>query len=97
MRVATFRAVSRDPDSTAVRTGNLLLQLGQTFHQHSPEAAEIILPIGQDELAGWVGATREATARSLAIFRRAGAISTGRRRITLHGLDTLAKVILTNP
>ena len=57
------------------------------------DSGDIELPITQDELAGWIGATREATARSLATFRRAGAISTGRHRIVLHGLDVLADVM----
>ncbi len=93
LRRANARVIARDSESTSVRTANLLLELGEKFQRHSPGPGDIVLPIGQDELASWIGATREATARSLATFRRAGAISTGRQRIVLHGLGPLAALI----
>ena len=93
LRRANARVIARDSESTSVRTANLLLELGEKFQRHSPSPDDIVLPIGQDELASWIGATREATARSLATFRRAGAISTGRQRIVLHGLGPLAALI----
>ena len=93
LRRANARVIARDSESTSVRTANLLLELGEKFQRHSPSPGDIILPIGQDELASWIGATREATARSLATFRRAGAITTGRQRIVLHGLAPLAALI----
>lgn len=93
LRRANARVVARDSESTTLRTANLLLELGEKFQRHSPGPADIILPIGQDELASWIGATREATARSLATFRRAGAITTGRQKIVLHGLEPLGAMI----
>lgn len=93
LRRANARVIARDSESTSQRTANLLLELGEKFQRHSPSSGDIVLPIGQDELASWIGATREATARSLATFRRAGAISTGRQKIVLHGLGALAAMI----
>ena len=43
----------------------------------------------QSELAQWVGATRESTARSLGELRRAGAVVTGRGRIEVVDRDQL--------
>lgn len=93
LRRANARVASRDALSITIRAGELLVELGAKFRRHAPASGDIELPITQDELAGWIGATREATARSLATFRRAGAISTGRHRIVLHGLDVLADVM----
>ena len=93
LRRANARVIARDSESTSLRTANLLLELGEKFQRHSPSPDDIVLPISQDELASWIGATREATARSLATFRRAGVISTGRQRIVLHGLGPLTALI----
>lgn len=95
LRRANSRVIARDSETTTMRTANLLLELGEKFQRHAPGPGDIVLPIGQDELASWIGATREATARSLATFRRAGALTTGRQRIVLHGLAPLAALIAT--
>ena len=50
---------------------------------------EITLVLSQDDLAGWVGATREATSRALGRLRADGCVTTGRERITLTNLDSL--------
>ena len=92
LRRANARIAARDAQSTTARTGGLLIELGEKFRRHGPNADLIELPITQDELASWIGATREATARSLATFRKAGAISTGRNKIVLHGLDSLTSL-----
>jgi CRP-like cAMP-binding protein len=39
------------------------------------------LRLSQEELASWVGATREATAKALAMLRSMGVINTARRRV----------------
>ena len=92
LRRANARIAARDAHSTTARVGGLLIELGEKFRRHGPSAESIELPITQDELAAWIGATREATARSLATFRKAGAISTGRNKIVLHGLDSLTSL-----
>lgn len=101
LRRSNARIGARDSESTTVRVGHLLVELGEKFQRHGASAPpmssmspSVDLPISQDELASWIGASREATARSLAIFRRAGAISTGRQRITLHGLDRVLAVTM---
>ena len=50
----------------------------------------IELDMTQDELAEWVGASREATARALRTLRGLGVLSTGRRTIIVHRPDDLA-------
>lgn len=92
LRRANARIAARGTQSTTARAGSLLLELGEKFRRHGPSVDSIELPITQDELAAWIGATREATARSLATFRKAGAISTGRNKIVLHGLDSLTSL-----
>jgi CRP-like cAMP-binding protein len=61
--------------------------------RHSGDANDYELPMTQTELAGWVGATRESTARALAAFRRAGFVSTSRGRIVVHEVEALSAAV----
>jgi CRP/FNR family cyclic AMP-dependent transcriptional regulator len=42
-----------------------------------------VLELGQEELAAWVGSSREATSRALQLLRTLGVVDTGRRRIAV--------------
>lgn len=52
-------------------------------------AVRITLPITQEELAGWTGASIEATAKALRALRSLGWITTGRRSIEVRDLAAL--------
>ena len=52
----------------------------------------IDLPITQEELAGWTGASREAVAKALRSLRELGLITTERRRITVLDLEELRRL-----
>jgi CRP/FNR family cyclic AMP-dependent transcriptional regulator len=45
--------------------------------------AEPVLVLGQEELAAWVGSSREATSRALQLLRTLGVVDTRRRRIAV--------------
>ena len=94
LRRANARIATRDTDNTTVRVGHLLVELVEKFRRHATTSGPITLPITQDELAAWVGSTREATARSLATYRRDGLIETGRQKITVVDVLQLSKAIL---
>ncbi|MGE5211152.1 MAG: helix-turn-helix domain-containing protein [Acidobacteriota bacterium] len=74
------------------RTGRMLVELASMKMRHTGPAGSYDLSITQSDLAGWIGATRESTARALAGFRRAGLVRTSRGCITVLdvvGLDAL--------
>ncbi len=48
-----------------------------------------MLPLSQDELAGWTGASREAVSKALRSLRDRGLLETGRRRVIIYDLDGL--------
>ena len=93
LRRANARIATRDTDNTTVRVGHLLLELAEKFRRHASTPGPTTLPITQDELAAWVGSTREATARSLATYRRDGLIETGRQKIIIPDVQLLSKAI----
>jgi CRP-like cAMP-binding protein len=52
-------------------------------------AVQITLPITQEELAGWTGASIEATAKALRALRSLGWVSTARRSIEVQNVAAL--------
>jgi CRP/FNR family transcriptional regulator, cyclic AMP receptor protein len=92
LRVSNRRASARATDNLTARIAHLLVELAAKFRRHGGPMNPIELPITQDELAAWVGSTREAVSRSLAVMRKAGVLETGRNKIVL--CDTAALCIL---
>ena len=66
-----------------------LVELADRFGERRADAIDVDLPISQDELAAWSGASREAVVKALRGFRDAGWIETGRKRVTILDLDAL--------
>lgn len=79
---------------TVARVASRLVELARTHGAPVAEGVEISLPLSQDELAGWVGASREAVAKALRQLRAAGCIETGRRRIVVRDLDRLDRFVV---
>ena len=55
------------------------------------QSVRITLNLSQEELAGWVGASREAVSKALRTLRAHGWIETGRRRLIVHDLQALRR------
>jgi CRP/FNR family cyclic AMP-dependent transcriptional regulator len=76
------------------RVASRLLELAARPPERSATGPPAGLPLSQDELAAWSGASREAVAKSLHLLRGLGWVSTGRREITVldeHALRTLVE------
>ena len=84
LRRTNARFSARNSDGALVRVGHRLLELTGLMLRHSDQPDRLELSITQLELADWIGATRESTARALATFRRHGILSTGRGIIVVH-------------
>jgi CRP-like cAMP-binding protein len=101
--VAILRAVIgrlRDSDKRRVelgaldtlgRVGGLLIELAERYGEQVGNEIRIRLPLSQDELAGWAGASREAFVKALRRLRTLGWIETGRRQITILDLPALTR------
>jgi len=92
-RLANARLRAHNSDSALVRCGHMLVELSTLKLRHDRGAKRIELAISQADIAEWIGATRESTARALAHFRGAGAIETGRGRIIVRDVPGLAALI----
>ncbi len=94
LRLANARLRARSGDSALVRCGHMLVELASLKQRHErPPRPPIELDLSQTDIAQWIGATRESTARALAHFRAAGVIRTGRGRIVVSDVPGLARLV----
>lgn len=94
LRLANARLSARSGDSALVRCGHMLVELALLKQRHGrPTRTPIVLDLSQTDVAEWIGATRESTARALATFRTAGVIRTGRGRIVVDDVAGLARLV----
>ena len=63
----------------------------RTTRPDDGQGVRIGVALSQDELAGWVGASREAVAKALRVLRDRGFVTTGRRTMTVLDLDGLRR------
>jgi len=79
-------------DVTA-RIAGRLAELAETAGAADGDGIRITLPLSQEELAAWSGASREAVARSLHLLRELGWIETGRREIKVRNIEALRGLV----
>ena len=68
-----------------------MIELADRFGEPDDGRIEIALPLSQEELAAWAGASREAVSKALQLLRSLGIVETGRRRITVLDIDALRR------
>lgn len=83
-----FQFVAHD---TVGRLAGRLAELARTHGVEENGEIHIDLPLSQEELAGWVGASRESVVRALQVLRELGWLETGRRRVVVRDLDALVR------
>jgi CRP/FNR family transcriptional regulator, cyclic AMP receptor protein len=79
--------------ATSDALGRVASRLVQLCDEHGSiddqGSIHIELPLTQEDLAGWTGASLEATARALRQMRDLHWVTTGRRSITVQDLDAM--------
>jgi CRP-like cAMP-binding protein len=73
----------------AERIVRRLVELAEQYGAPAETGLSIDLPLTQEELAGWAGASLRQTADVLRLLRRAGAIDTHRRHVTILDMRAL--------
>jgi CRP-like cAMP-binding protein len=71
------------------RVARRLLDLCDGYGTETSGGVEIALPLTQEDLAGWTGASREAVSKALAVLRQLGWVETSRRGLLVTDLDAL--------
>ena len=88
-RDADLKRVEFGASDTVGRLAARLVELGERYGERRDEGVHIELPLSQDELGAWTGASRAGVAAALRTLRDLGWIETGRRRIVLLDTDAL--------
>jgi CRP/FNR family transcriptional regulator, cyclic AMP receptor protein len=68
-----------------------LQELSERFGEETAEGIEVELPLSQEQLASWCGASREATVKALSALRTLGCIATGRRSVLIRDVAALRR------
>lgn len=90
LRDADAKRIQLAAYTTVGRVAFCLLELCERFGAGGDGAVEILLPLSQEELASWAGASIESVGRALQTMRRLGWIETGRRVIRVLDRAALA-------
>jgi CRP-like cAMP-binding protein len=77
---------------TLGRIARRLVELAERFGEPCDSGVRISLRISQEELAGWAGASREATSKALRDLREMGLIETQRRHLTVRSVERLRRL-----
>lgn len=100
MLVQTLTSRLRDADQKRIefgahdtlrRVARRLIELAERHGEAVPDGIRISVPLTQEDLASWVGSSREATAKALRSLRERGCLATQRRTITVLNLAELRR------
>jgi CRP/FNR family transcriptional regulator, cyclic AMP receptor protein len=91
LRDADRKRVEAAAYDIAARVARRLVELADRFGEPDGTGVRIAVALSQDELAGWVGASREAVAKALRVLRDRGYVTTGRRTMTVLDLAGLRR------
>jgi CRP/FNR family cyclic AMP-dependent transcriptional regulator len=75
------------------RVARRLVVLSERFGEECTAGMLITLPITQDELASWTGASREAVSKALGTFRELGWVDTRRRGFVIRDEQALREYV----
>jgi len=89
LRDADRRRVEFGSQPTMGRVAGYLAEMAERDGRPGPGGIAIATSLSQEELAGYIVASRESVARALTALRREGLITTGRRTIVVHDLEGL--------
>lgn len=89
LREADRQQVEFAAFATIERIARRLIELCERFGEPCDGGVRISLRISQEELAGWAGASREATSKALHDLRQIGLIDTERRSVTVRSVEGL--------
>jgi CRP-like cAMP-binding protein len=88
-REATSKLLEFTTSDTLGRLSARLVELAERYGEPNGAGITVALPLSQEELCAWTGASRTGVAYALHELRKLGWISTGRRQIVVRDLDAL--------
>jgi CRP-like cAMP-binding protein len=90
LRAANERLARQSFQTVQSRVAAVLAQLVEQARAEGAGEKDVLLTATQAELAQLAGSSRESASRFLAVLERAGVISQGRGRLTIHDPEALS-------
>jgi CRP-like cAMP-binding protein len=91
LRDADHKRIEFATLNTVGRVACRLLELAERFGEETADGVAVELPLSQEQLASWCGASREATVKGLAALRGLKIIATGRRTVLIRDRAALQR------
>jgi CRP-like cAMP-binding protein len=93
LRATNERLASQSFQTVQSRVANVLGQLVAQAQAEGAAGSDVPITVTQAEVAQLAGSSRESASRFLAVLERAGVISQGRGRLTVHDPDALRNYV----
>ena len=93
LREANERLTRQSFQTVQSRVAGVLIRLVKQAQAEGAGARDVLLRVTQAEIAQLAGSSRESASRFLAVLERAGIITQGRGRITVHDPEALERYI----
>ena len=93
LRTTNERLASQSFQTVQSRVASVIAQLVEQAQAEGAPAKDVPITATQAELAMLAGSSRESASRFLATLERAGVISQGRGRLTVHDPDALRNYV----
>ncbi|HZC29680.1 MAG TPA: Crp/Fnr family transcriptional regulator [Gaiellaceae bacterium] len=93
LREANERLTRQSFQTVQSRVAGVLIRLVEQARAEGAGQRDVVLKVTQAEVAQLAGSSRESASRFLAVLERAGIITQGRGRITVHDPEALERYI----
>ncbi len=93
LRAANERITQQSFQTVQSRVASVLSQLVEQAESEGAGSRNVLVTITQAEVAQLAGSSRESASRFLAVLERAGVVSQGRGRITVHHPSALQRYV----
>jgi CRP/FNR family transcriptional regulator len=93
LREANQRLTNQSFQTVQSRVAGVLLRLVEQAQAEGAGARDVVLQVTQAKIAELAGSSRESASRFLANLERAGIITQGRGRVTVHDPEALKRYI----
>lgn len=93
LRETNERLARQSFQTVQSRVASVLAEMVQAARAGGAAKADVLIVSTQAELAQLAGSSRESASRFLAVLERAGVISQGRGKLTVHDADALERYV----
>ena len=93
LRAANERLASQSFQTVQSRVAGVLLGLVQQARDEGATDGDVLIQLTQTDIAQLAGSARESASRFLAVLERAGVITQGRGRLTVHDPQALQRYV----